>query len=238
MKIMKQVLLASLLLGILLSLTACIPPNEYSRKHYTYEDVVACAKAIDPDAVVYETCTVVYEGYTQDRREWDAVINGIECHVVSIRSFYGELQWPIYEVATDYEWCLLERILSEMQPDWSVKEPTNLYQPYLYRYGLYHELYIETSYVETAEEFDDEKLEQLWVDVCEIATAYNEFSGNLHLQFGAATMPGLYTNKNGEKYVAMSLAHIWQYSEEAKQEFFDRYREGWDLLESGLPIVD
>jgi len=238
MKKRKQAVLIALLLGVLLLLTACIPPDEYARKHYTYEDAVACAKAIDPNAVVDENCTAVYENYANDRREWNAVINGIGCHVVSIRTFYGELQWPVYEIATDYEWCLLEKIVSEKQPDWTVKEPTNLYHPYIYRYGLYCELYVETPYAAIEEELSSEELKQLWQDVCEIAVAYDELSGSLRLEFGAAVCPYLFTNEDGEKYVAMSLKHIRRYTEEAKQEFFDSYREGWDLLESDLPVVE
>ncbi|MBE6926340.1 MAG: hypothetical protein E7461_05785 [Ruminococcaceae bacterium] len=60
MKKTKRVLLVILLFGILLSFTACdgvIPPKEYARRHYSYEDAVAYAKALDPDATVSETCS-------------------------------------------------------------------------------------------------------------------------------------------------------------------------------------
>ena len=240
MKKIKRVLLAILLFGILLSFTACygvVPPKEYSRRHYTYEDAIAYAKTIDPNAIVSENGTAVYEDFARDRIQWAAVINGIECHVVSIRSFYGELAWPFYDLASDYEYCLLEKIVAEKQPDWEVKDPGNLYRPYLYRYGAYGHLYIETPYAAIREELSQEGLEQLWQDVCEIVAVYEEQSGNLRLEFGAAAQP-FFHEEEGKKYVSMTIARIWKFEEEDKREFLTSYREGWDLMDLDLPFKD
>jgi len=229
MKKTKRVLLVILLFGILLSFTACdgvIPPKEYARRHYSYEDAVAYAKALDPDATVSETCTVVYEDHVRDRIAWPAVINGIDCDIVSIRSFYGELMWPFYDLASDYEYCLLEKIVSEKQPQWEVKDPGNLYHPYLYRYGAYRYLYVETPYALREEELPDEKLEEIWQGVCEIAAEYEAQQGSLRLEFGCAAMPHLF--KDGEKeYISLTRGLVREFTEEAKQAFFADYRESW-----------
>jgi hypothetical protein len=98
----------------MLSLTACAPPEGYSREHYTYEDAVAYAKAIDPNAVVYETYTeTIYGGWYASYREYDAVINGMNFHVTSREVFYGEFMISYFRLDMDYDFYLLEKILAE-----------------------------------------------------------------------------------------------------------------------------
>jgi hypothetical protein len=222
-----------LLFVVLLSLTACKPPEGYSTEHYTYEDALAYAKAIDPDAVVSEICMESPKDILNfSDKEWNAVINGVECHVGSVVTYYGEYAWPYYTLATDYDYCLAEKILAEKQPQWQITEG-NVAYPFLYRYGRYHDIMIKTSHTEAMGELSDEELEQLWKDICEIAAAYEEYSYKCGLEFRVVSP---FVSMDSE--IEMGYCFIWRFTEEAKQEFFARYREGWDLLESGLPVVD
>ena len=212
-----------LLFVILLSLTACTPPEGYSSSHYTYEDAVAYAKAIDPNAVVSENCTESpKDALNFSNKEWDAVINGIQCHVGSVVTYYGEYGWPYYTLATDYDYCFIEEILSEKQPQWEITEG-NVAYPFLYRYGLYNDIMILTSHTEALGELSDEELEQLWKDVCEIIAAYQACSYECGLEFRVVSP---YVSMDLE--IKMGYCFIWSYTE--KQEFFAKYRENWGLL--------
>ena len=83
---MKKILAIFLILILLLYMTACIyhPPEGWTKKHHTYEEVLAFAKSIDPNATVAEEYTDTLDEYEWEYREWDAIINGIECHVSSV----------------------------------------------------------------------------------------------------------------------------------------------------------
>ena len=218
-----------LLCIFMLSLTACAPPEGYSTEHYTYEDAVAYAKAIDPNAVVYETYTeTIYGGWDASYREYDAVINGMNCHVTSREVFYGEFMIRYFRLDTDYDFYLLEKILAEKQPEWRLSGD-NL----LLRYNVHDILMVHTPYWEAKEELSAEELEQVWSDAEEIYQEYSTYPVRKELNF-IISVP--YT-RDGEN-VEMSSTCFFDFTEKGKQEFFARYREDWDLLESGLPVID
>ena len=74
---------------VLLCFCACSyhPPEGWTRRHHTYNEVNAFAKSIDPNAVVAEEYTDYKDKDGWIFREWDAVINGVDCHVSSVSSW-------------------------------------------------------------------------------------------------------------------------------------------------------
>ena len=229
----KQCIMVFLLLAILLSLTACIPPEGYTKEHHTYEEIVAFANKIDPNAVVSETFTdtvrVLNDSNWKDEyREWSAVIHGIECHIASCLVYVGEFLIPYYVIDTDYDYYLLKGILSEQQPEWSLE-----YDNHRMRYQVHNLLSVDTPFAEAKEELSIAALEQLWSAAYEIYTAYNANPVRKELRF-VISVP---YNHNDE-YIKMSSTWFFDFTEQGKQDFFARYAERWDLLESGLPIVD
>ena len=67
---MKKILAVFLILILLLYMTACSyhPPEGWTKKHHTYEEVLAFAKLIDPNATVAEEYTD-----TLDEYEWSSL---------------------------------------------------------------------------------------------------------------------------------------------------------------------
>ena len=233
MKIMKQGLLVSLLLCILLSLTACIPPEGYTREHHTYEEIVAFAKEIDPNAVVSETFTDTVRpigtgNWKDEYREWNTVIHGIECHIASCLVYVGEFMVPYYVIDTDYDYYLLKGILSEQQPEWSLRDDNHRT-----RYQVHNLLSVDTPFAEAKEELSTEVLEQLWSDAYEIHTAYNANPIRKELRFVISVPYNHY-----DEYIKMSSTWFFDFTEQGKHAFFARYAECWNLLESGLPVVE
>ena len=110
------ILLAALFLVFSASCTYN-PPQGYTEKHHTREEIVAFAKSIDPNATVSETYTETkIDDLNRDFREWDAVINGVECHVSSVGDFVwntgflgGEFAKQYYVIDTDYDYLVLEK---------------------------------------------------------------------------------------------------------------------------------
>ena len=219
-----------LLCIFMLSLTACAPPEGYSREHYTYEDAVAYAKAIDPNAVVYETYTdtVIPAVYDYYYREWDAVIHGMQCHVTSHDVLYGEFLTRYYVMDTDYDYYLLEKILGEKQPDWQMGEDHPIQ-----RYNPHNLLMVETPYWEAKEELSVEELEQVWADAEEIYQEYSAYPIRKELRF-IISVP----HTSDTETVHLTATWFFDFTEEGKRSFFERYAKKWDLMESGLPFVD
>ena len=215
---------------VLLSLTACTPPEGYSREHYTYEDAVAYAKAIDPNAVVGETYkeTVIAGAYGYCFREWDAVICGIECHITSHNVLYGEFLIRYYAMDTDYDYYLLKGILEEKQPDWHMGEDHPVQ-----RYNVHDLLMVNTPYAESKEELSVEELENVWSKAHEIYREYSAHPVRKDLRF-IISVP----HTSDGKTIKMSSTWFFDFTEEGKRAFFERYAQKWDLTESGLPAAD
>ena len=105
------------------------PPEGYTQEHHTYDEILAFAKSLDPDAVVSSDYTdTTIDAWNRNFREWDAEINGIECHVSSVGGMVwnsgflaGEFAKQYYGIDTDYDYYLLQKIVSENQPDWRME---------------------------------------------------------------------------------------------------------------------
>ena len=130
-RFIKPIIFCLLTMIILLFFTSCAynPPVGYTEKHHNRDEILAFARSIDPNATVSEAYTdTQIDDWNRNFREWDAVINGIECHVSSVGDMVwnsgflaGEFAKQYYVIDTDYDYLVLQKIVSEKQPDWEMK---------------------------------------------------------------------------------------------------------------------
>lgn len=130
---MKQIYLIFVMLFMLMFITSCSynPPAGATEKHHTYEEVLEYAKTIDPNATVndeYED-TKLDNVMADEYREWNAIINGIECHVASTPIVLfndgiagGEFGKQYFVVNTDYNFYLLKSIIESKYLDFTIVE--------------------------------------------------------------------------------------------------------------------
>ncbi len=242
MKTIKSV--TGILLFAVLLMTLCTgctyhPPEGYTEKHHTYDEIVAFAKSIDPNAEVSEEYTdTTIDDWNRNFREWPAVIYGRECHVSSVGRMVwnggfaaGEFARQYYVIDTDYDYYQLEEIVSKQQPDWQMK-----YDNIAGRYNWNDILSIQTTCTENRQ-LTDEELESVWQAAYEINTEYSTHPVRKELYF-TVRAPGKYYDPSKQEYYVNTDAEkfITDFSEEGKRIFFERYHEAWALLESGLRI--
>ena len=243
MKRFSRLILFMLLISVLL-LSGCTynPPEGHTKKHHTYEEVLAYAKTLDPNATVSEeyTDTSLYECKWKVR-EWSAVINGTECHVSSVGDWVwnggfaaGEFSLQYYYIDTDYDYYILQAIVAEKQPEWYM-EPDSItngsYDNIASRYNPNFVISVQTSYSDERP-LTDEELEIVWQEALEIHEEYTKYSirNKDHFQVPA---PGRFYSYATEEYIIkMSTASIRDFSQEGKDEFFKEYHERWALTES------
>ena len=92
-------------------------PEGFQSKHYSYEQVLDYAKSFDPNATVTDSYEEVDKSFAS-YREWPAVINGVECHVVSYPLQFQAKQGSSfmqtgYRLQTDYDYIILCEILKD-----------------------------------------------------------------------------------------------------------------------------
>lgn len=235
--LLKLLVLFILVMLIFTTSTSCgyNPPEGYTEKHHTRDEILEFARSIDPNATVSETYTdTQIDDWNRNFREWDAVINGIECHVSSVGDMVfdltGEFPKQYYVIDTDYDYLLLQKIISEKQPDWKMH-----YTDISGRYNWNHILSVDTSYMEKRELSADE-LEAVYLDAYEIYQEYNSYPIRKTAHFNVAA-PAVYV-AGESRYIKITSNSIYNFSDEGKAEFFKDYVEDWDLMESGLPIKE
>ena len=130
---MKKIYLIFAMLFMLMFITSCSynPPLGATEKHHTYEEVLEYAKTIDPNATVndeYED-TKLENVMADEYREWNAIINGIECHVASTPIILlndgiagGEFGKKYFVLNTDYNFYLLKSIIESKYLDFTIVE--------------------------------------------------------------------------------------------------------------------
>lgn len=130
---MKKIYLIFVMLFMLMFITSCSynPPVGATEKHHTYEEVLEYAKRIDPNATVndeYED-TKLENVMADEYREWNAIINGIECHVASTPIVLfnngiagGEFGKKYFVLNTDYNFYLLKSIIESKYLDFTIVE--------------------------------------------------------------------------------------------------------------------
>ena len=116
-----------------LALSACWyrydPPEGYTKKHHTYDELVEYAQSIDPDATVEDEPRDEYYKY-RDYVIYPAKIGGIECSVASISvpvydSDWGEFAKTYYRMDTDYDFYVIKEVLTKY-PDLGTPENDDL----------------------------------------------------------------------------------------------------------------
>ena len=216
------------------------PPDGYTNEHHTYEEILKFARSIDPNATVSETYTdTQIDDWNRNFREWDAVINGIECHVSSVGDMVwnsgflaGEFARQYYVIDTDYDYLVLQKIVSEKQPGWEM-EYTDIGSIYNWN----HLLSVKTPYKENRELSADE-LEIAWEKAFEIYLEYSSHPVRKEAWF-PVSIPVLVSNADSEnEYITYTILVMKDFSEEGKAEFFREYKEAWDLMDSNLPIKE
>ena len=240
---MKKKISVFLCLIVILCLSACSyhPPEGWTKKHHTYDEVFAYARSIDPNAVVAEEYSDCEDQNGWVFREWDAEINGVDCHVSSVSDWVssegfgaGEFGKTYYRIDTDYDYTILNRILSEHYPDWE-KSHTDAGVPY-------EKYYDPISVKLTLPEYrklNDAELEQVWQTVCSITEEYEATAVNKKLLFRIPSPVKGWNYSSEEYYVSKDGGtFIKELTEEEKKRFLQEYQENWSLLESGLPIQD
>ena len=238
---MKKVLSLFLCVILILCLSACTynPPDGYTEEHHTYEEILKFAKGIDPNATVSKEYTdTTIDAWNRKFREYPAIINGIECHVSSVGDMVwndgflaGEFARQYYVIDTDYDYLVLQKILSEKQPKWSMT-----YEGLGTKYNWNNVLSVEVSVTKNTT-LTDEELELVWQDVLAIAAEYNTYTVRKEPYFSLSA-PGKYYDSARKEYFVKTDAHvlIHDLSEQGKVDFFQEYYDAWALLNSGLPI--
>lgn len=235
MKRFSHILLLTVILAALM-LSGCTynPPEGYTKDHHTYEEVLAFAQSIDPNATVSEDYTdTTIDDWNRSFREWPAVIHGIECHVSSVGDMVwnegfagGEFARQYFYIDTDYDYLLLEQIVREKQPDWGME-----YDDLSSRYNWNHVLVVQTSYSDERQ-LTDEELETAWQAAQEIHEEYSKYPVRKQDWFDVPAPGEFYSPATKEWSIQMSTASIRDFSQEGKDEFFKEYHERWALTES------
>ena len=216
------------------------PPQGYTEKHHTYEEILLFAKSIDPNATVSKTYTDTQtNSVNRNFREWDAVINGVECHVSSVGVFVwntgfmgGKFSKQYYVIDTDYDYLVLKQILSEKQPDWKMQ-----LEDIEERYNWYGILTINTSYFEKRE-LSAEELEIAWAEAYEIYLEYNSHPVRKQAYFNVSVPESFWDRKHENEHISYYHISMSDFSEQGKAKFFEEYRTAWNLIDEGLPIKD
>ncbi len=238
---MKKIPSIILCLAFIFCLSACSynPPKGYTEEHHTYEDILKFAQSIDPNATVSKEYTdTTIEDWNRNFREYPATINGIECHVSSVGDMVwndgflaGEFARQYYVIDTDYDYLVLQKIVSEKQPQWSMK-----YDNLGGKYNWNNVLSVEIATTEK-NTLSDKELELVWQAVLEIAAEYNTYTVRKEPYFSLSA-PGKYYDSSRKEYFVKTDANviIHDLSDQGKADFFQEYHEAWALLDSDLQI--
>ncbi len=240
-------ILCIMLVLIVTLLTSCSyhPPEGFTKEHHTYEEIVAFAKELDENAVISEEYrdTVDTAGTIEYcYREWPVVIHGIECHVTSAPDcvwndgfLAGEFQKRYYRIDTDYDFYVLEQIVSKTQPEWELAYPEDDISA---RYNFNSVLSVTIS-CGLEEQLSDDELEVVWQEILEIQGLYEAYPIHDRIYFQLHSPGKYYDQSEDEHYVRLdSKTYATDFSEEGKRKFFEEYNQNWDLLNSGLRIED
>ena len=240
--VIKKILLCTFTLLIIISTSSCTyyPPVGYMKEHHTYEEILAFAQSLDPNATVLEEYTdTTIKDWNRNFREWDAVINGIECHVSRVGDMVwnsgilaGEFAKQYYVIDTDYDYLVLQKIVLEKQPNWKMK-----YTDIGSIYNWNNLLSVQTPYAENKRLSADE-LESAWEEAFEIYQEYTSYPVRKEAWF-PVSIPIIVSNSKGEnEYITYTILVMRDFSTEGKATFFKEYEEAWNLINSGLPIKE
>lgn len=226
----KSILLC-LTLAICLSSCTFNPPDGWTKSHHSYKDVLAYAISIDPNATISEKYTDVFDEYDWEYREWDAVLNGVDCHVASVSDWVwndgilaGEFVKRHYRIDTDYDYLVMQSILSEKYPDWKMTEGL--------RSRYHHNMLFVKLHMPECRMLNNEELELIWKTASAINAEYEPLAIGREAGF-CIPAPAKYTDhddKQASHEKTDSYAYIISFTEDGKNQFLQEYREDWALL--------
>lgn len=237
---MKKSIILAFLIAVFLCLSACSynPPEGWTERHHSYDEILTFAKSIDHNAIVAEDYTDTIDEYDWKYREWNATINGIDCHVSSVSDWVwndgfaaGEFYKFYYRIDTDYDCIVMQNILSGNYSDWESEK--SIFRNYA------DTIYVHLKLLDY-HKLNDEELDQMLQTALDINDEYKALAINKAVVF-AIPSPGEYYNHHGEQEFFVrndSHTYLSDFSEEGKKTFIQKYKENWDLLDSGLPVYD
>ena len=231
---MKKIYLIFVMLLMLMFITSCSynPPVGATEKHHTYEEVLEYAKTIDPNATVNDEYkdTKLDNVMADEYREWNAIINGIECHVASTPIVLlndgiagGEFGKQYFVVNTDYNFYFLKSIIESKYLDFTIVE-----DDIADRY---------TDYIGFAPLKNNEN--QLTVDELNLLLSsarsiYEEY--NLKSTEGKNISIGLYSPTvlssadGSNKHIEIRIEYYTINSETTNEAIIDKYLRNWGKL--------
>lgn len=231
---MKKIYLIFVMLFMLMFITSCSynPPVGATEKHHTYEEVLEYAKTIDPNATVNDEYkdTKLDNVMADEYREWNAIINGIECHVASTPIVLfndgvagGEFGKKYFVLNTDYNFYLLKSIIESKYLDFTIVE-----DDIADRY---------TDYIGFAPLKNNEN--QLTVDELNLLLSsarsiYEEY--NLKSTEGKNISIGLYSPTvlssadGSNKHIEIRIEYYTINSETTNEAIIDKYLRNWEKL--------
>ena len=231
---MKKIYLIFVMLFMLMFITSCSynPPVGATEKHHTYEEVLEYAKTIDPNATVNDEYkdTKLDNVMADEYREWNAIINGIECHVASTPIVLfndgvagGEFGKKYFVLNTDYNFYLLKSIIESKYLDFTIVE-----DDIADRY---------TDYIGFAPLKNNEN--QLTVDELNLLLSsarsiYEEY--NLKSTEGKNISIGLYSPTvlssadGSNKHIEIRIEYYTINSEITNEAIIDKYLKNWEKL--------
>ena len=227
---MKKVLAVLLLTLMTLCLTACIynPPEGLTKKPHTYKEILTFAKSIDPNATVSEEYTDILDEYNWPYREWEAVINGVNCHVASVSdrvwnegAMAGEFARFYYRIGTDYDYAVvIQNKLADSYPEWKCEE--TVHERYQFNRVFFHLEMPEFRMLE------DGEFEQVWQTACAINEEYERLAIEKKIEF-TIPVPVEYCTGTGESFLKKGSRAFSDFTEESKKAFLQEYKEQWEL---------
>lgn len=231
---MKKIYLIFVMLFMLMFITSCSynPPVGAAEKHHTYEEVLEYAKIIDPNATVNDEYkdTKLDNVMADEYREWNAIINGIECHVASTPIIVmnegvagGEFGKQYFVVNTDYNFYLLKSIIESKYLDFTIVED-DISDRY-------------TDYIGFAPLKNNEN--QLTVDELNLLLSsarsiYEQY--NLKSTEGKNISIGLYSPTvlssadGSNKHIEIRIVYYTINSETTNDSIIDKYLKNWEKL--------
>ena len=218
---MKKIYLIFAMLFMLMFITSCSynPPLGATEKHHTYEEVLEYAKTIDPNATVND-----------EYREWNAIINGIECHVASTPIVLlndgiagGEFGKQYFVVNTDYNFYLLKSIIESKYLDFTIVEDdiADRYTDYI---GF-------TPLKNNENQLTVDELNFLLSSARSIYEEYNlKSTEGKNISIGLYSPTVLCSADGSNKHIEIRIEYYTINSETTNESIIDKYFKNWEKL--------
>lgn len=220
---MRKICLTATMIAIAILLTGCVydVPEGCTPEHHSYEDALGYARSIDPAAAVVAGHEDLVDEYGRQYREWDAIINGLDCHVCSahhpVYDSTGEFSRIYYSMRTDHDYLLMDLLLQDGYEGWEQKKGV------LHRYHSSGELYVYLP-APADEALSDEALRALWEQVLTLQAAYARQAIQKPVIF-CVPAPRRFSAES----VNMTYLYFSDYTEEAWAGYLAEYHERWQL---------